>query len=44
MAVVDLDEPPSWWHEQASDHMTADEARSFAGTNGESTRRGILHA
>ncbi len=34
MAVVDLDKPPGWWHEQASDHMTAKEARAFAGTDG----------
>ncbi|BDA45180.1 hypothetical protein COCOBI_06-6630 [Coccomyxa sp. Obi] len=34
IAVVDLDKPPSWWHEQAADHMTADEARAFAGTDG----------
>ncbi|KAK9908354.1 hypothetical protein WJX75_006503 [Coccomyxa subellipsoidea] len=34
MAVVDLDSPPDWWHEQAGDHMTADEARAFAGTDG----------
>ena len=34
MAVVDLDRPPAWWHRQASDHMTAPEARALAGTNG----------
>ncbi len=35
IAVVNLDKPPRWWHEQAADHMTADEARAFAGTDGE---------
>jgi hypothetical protein len=35
IALVDLDAPPSWWPEQAADHMTASEARQFAGTDGE---------
>ncbi|GLC77762.1 hypothetical protein PLESTB_000958100 [Pleodorina starrii] len=34
MAVLDLDNPPSWFKFQAKDHMTADEARKFAGTRG----------
>ncbi|CAL8469053.1 g8594 [Coccomyxa elongata] len=34
IAVVDLDKPPKWWHKQAADHMTANEARAFAGTDG----------
>ncbi|GIM09445.1 hypothetical protein Vretimale_13297 [Volvox reticuliferus] len=34
MAVLDLDAPPSWFKSQAKDHMTADEARKFAGTSG----------
>ena len=35
MAVLDLDKPPAWWHEQAADHMTAAEARAYTGTDGE---------
>lgn len=31
MAVVNLDDPPEWWANQAGDHMTADGARHFAG-------------
>ena len=42
IAVVDLDKPPVWWHKQAADHITADEARAFAGTDGELIR--IQHA
>ncbi|KAG2502138.1 hypothetical protein HYH03_000626 [Edaphochlamys debaryana] len=34
MAVLDLEAPPSWFKAQAADHMTADEARKFAGTTG----------
>ncbi len=41
MAVVDMDRPPAWWPEQAADHMTAAEARTFAGTDGERLRRDI---
>lgn len=34
-AVIDLDTPPSWFKRlQAHDHMTADEARKYAGTTG----------
>jgi hypothetical protein len=35
LALVDLDAPPAWFRAlQAADHMTADEARAFAGTDG----------
>lgn len=35
MAVLDLDRPPAWFaRSQAADHMTADQARAFAGTDG----------
>ncbi|KAK9842105.1 hypothetical protein WJX81_008576 [Elliptochloris bilobata] len=34
VAVVDLDAPPRWWPQQAAEHMTATEARRFAGTDG----------
>ncbi|KAG2438648.1 hypothetical protein HXX76_005195 [Chlamydomonas incerta] len=35
MAVVDLDRPPAWFAaRQAADHMTAGQARAFAGTSG----------
>lgn len=37
MAVVDLDDAPSWFAPQARDHMTADEARRMAGTEGRVT-------
>lgn len=35
MAVIGLDDPPAWFAAQSRDHMTADEARAFAGTAGE---------
>ena len=31
---MDLDRPPTWWHSQATDHMAAHEARTYAGTTG----------
>ena len=34
MAVIGLDDPPVWFAAQSRDHMTADEARTFAGTAG----------
>jgi hypothetical protein len=34
MAVISLDSPPSWWKDQASDHLTANEARKYAETDG----------
>ncbi|GFH16984.1 DUF1365-domain-containing protein, partial [Haematococcus lacustris] len=34
MALVSLDMPPTWFAHQASDHMTALEARQYAGTQG----------
>ncbi|KAK9813210.1 hypothetical protein WJX72_010648 [[Myrmecia] bisecta] len=34
MAVVDLDDSPRWWQQQARYHMTAAQAREFAGTKG----------
>lgn len=34
MAVLDLDAAPSWFKSQAAHHMTASEARKFAGTTG----------
>ena len=34
MAVVDLDAPPHWWPQQAAEHLSADAARHFAGTDG----------
>ena len=38
VAVIDLDAPPRWFvdgrHAQARDHMTAQQARKFAGTQG----------
>lgn len=35
VALVDLDAPPKWFvRHQAADHLTADEARAFAGTDG----------
>lgn len=34
MAVLDLDDPPSWYDGAREDHLTADEARKFAGTDG----------
>lgn len=39
MALVQLDRPPAWFKRtQAGDHMTADEARAFAGTDGAALR------
>jgi hypothetical protein len=36
MVVVDLQDPPPWFSTgQASDHMSLQEARAFAGTDGE---------
>ena len=35
MVVVSLDAPPPWWSDQAADHLTADEARKFADTDGQ---------
>ena len=37
VAVIDLDRPPPWFISsgQATDHMDADKARRFAGTQGE---------
>jgi hypothetical protein len=38
MALVQLDAPPAWFQQQQQqDHMTAAEARAFAGTDGEPT-------
>jgi DUF1365 family protein len=34
MAVVDLDNPPSWWRRAAGDNLSAGEARRLAGTAG----------
>ncbi|GAX84932.1 hypothetical protein CEUSTIGMA_g12353.t1 [Chlamydomonas eustigma] len=35
MAVIDLDDAPSWFKSsQSADHLTADEARRYAGTEG----------
>jgi hypothetical protein len=34
MAVVSLDTPPAWWKDQAADHLTAEEARKYAETDG----------
>lgn len=34
MAVVDLDNPPSWWRRAKNENMTAAEARRLAGTAG----------
>lgn len=34
MAVVSLDDPPQWFRHEASDHMTAADARQMAGTTG----------
>lgn len=34
MAVVDLDNAPSWWKRAEADNMSAGEARRLAGTNG----------
>ena len=31
VAVISLDSPPSWFMNQSSDHLTASEARAFAG-------------
>ena len=43
VALLDLDAPPRWFQrEQARDHLTAAEARAFAGTDGEGRmRRGL---
>lgn len=42
VALVDLDAPPAWFlKRQAADHMTADEARAFAGTDGAPAAAGI---
>ena len=38
MALIDLDNVPSWFSKQAGDHMTAAQARAFAGTDGERRR------
>jgi hypothetical protein len=36
MALVDLQHQPPWFQQrQAADHMTAQQAQKFAGTNGE---------
>ena len=34
MAMVSLDTPPAWFSKQAKDHMTAQQAREAAGTDG----------
>lgn len=34
VAVVDLDDPPSWYDARTNDTMTADEARAAANTRG----------
>ena len=34
MAVVDLDNAPSWWRRGKGDHLSAAEARALAGTTG----------
>lgn len=34
MAVVDLDNAPSWWKRSKNENMTAAEARRLAGTAG----------
>lgn len=40
MAVLDLERPPRWFQDgQAKDHMTADEARAFASTQGADAAR-----
>ncbi len=39
VALVNLDDPPDWFkRNQASDHMTAEQARKFGGTSGPSSR------
>lgn len=35
VAVIDLDNPPDWWESCTPEHLTADQARSTAGTTGE---------
>jgi hypothetical protein len=35
MAVVSLDDPPAWWAAQATDYLTAADARTFAQTKGD---------
>lgn len=45
MALIELDAPPSWFvAQQAADHLTADEARAFAGTDGGGAGTGTLSA
>lgn len=44
MAVVDLDNAPSWWKRAQADNMSAGEARRLAGTNGAPIARTGLHA
>mmetsp|Transcript_18057 Transcript_18057/g.32154 ORF Transcript_18057/g.32154 Transcript_18057/m.32154 type:complete len:314 (-) Transcript_18057:162-1103(-) len=34
VALIDLDSPPLWFSAQAGDHLSAKEAREFAGTTG----------
>lgn len=34
MAVIDLDDTPSWFAGQSQGHLTADAARKMAGTSG----------
>jgi hypothetical protein len=34
MAVVDLDNAPSWWKRTPADNLSAGEARRLAGTSG----------
>jgi len=34
MALINLNDPPSWWSQQDGDTMSAEEARNFAGTQG----------
>ncbi len=33
--MISLDTPPAWFANQATDHLDADAARKYAGTDGE---------
>lgn len=42
-AVISLDDPPAWFSAtEATDHLSADTARAFAGTDGEPWARPVL--
>lgn len=34
VAIISLEDPPPWFHRQAKDHLSASEARAYAGTKG----------